>query len=236
MATVTISDRRQAGTSAAQSGPSLYLVGGVAALLEALAIISTFVLFQIVQPAMGLTDRTWDEPSQAVSFVVVHQSYFTLVGLVLIISSLVVAPVVLALRARLRDLSPGLVGAATLFGAIGAALLLLNAVGQYAEFREFGLVPRLVAEQAEPYANIAYAATTGAAQIGLGLWTLLLSWVALKHGGLPRWLGYAGLLIGVAYFAVLAGPPIGQLLSIPWFVTVGITLMRSPTAMLHNES
>lgn len=37
-----------------------------------------------------------------------HQSYFTFVGLVLIIGALVVAPVVLALRARLRHLSPGM--------------------------------------------------------------------------------------------------------------------------------
>jgi hypothetical protein len=32
----------------------------IAALLQGLAVVSSVVLFQMVQPAMGLTDRTWD--------------------------------------------------------------------------------------------------------------------------------------------------------------------------------
>jgi hypothetical protein len=178
----------------------------------------------------------WDEPSKAVPFVVAHQSYFFFGGLFLIVSALIVPPVVLALYGRLRALSPGMIITATFFGAIGTAMLLLNAIGQYAEFQAFSSLSTAVAEQAQPYGSIAYDATNEAAQVGLGLWTLLLSWAVISRGGLPRWLGYFGILVGLADFLALAGPPIGAVLSIVWFIAVGIVLVRAPAAMTRSES
>jgi hypothetical protein len=221
---------------AARPGPSLQVAAGIAAVLEALSIIAFAVLIVVVQPAMGFKDSYWDEPAKAVPFVVAHQSYFFLASLLLIASALIVPPIVLALYGRLRALSPGMIIAATCFGAIGAAMLLLNALAQYAEFHELSSLPTTVAEQAEPYANIAYAATNGAAQLGLGLWIFLLSWAVVSRGGLPRWLGYFGLLVGITSPLALFGPPIGQLLSIVWFIAVGITLVRAPAAVTRSES
>lgn len=235
MATIDVTGTRQGAQAVAQSGSSLQVAGGIAALLEGLAIIGNLVLFLIVQPDMGFKMGYWDEPSKAVPFVVAHQSYFFFGGLFLIVSALIVPPIVLALYGRLRALSPGLIVTATFFGAIGMAMLLLNAIGQYAEFQAFSSLSTAVAEQAQPYGSIAYDATNEAAGLGLGLWTVLLSWAVISRGGLPRWLGYFGILVGVADVLMLFGLPVGLLLSVPWFIAVGIVLLRAPSVAAQGE-
>jgi hypothetical protein len=162
MATIDMTGTRHGAVAAAQPGPSLQVAGGIAALLEGLAIIGNLVLFL-------------------------------------------------------------------------EAMLLLNAIGQYAEFHAFSSLSTTVAEQAQPYGSIAYDATNEAAEVGLGLWTLLLSWAVVSRGGLPRWLGYFGLLVGITDFLALIGPPIGEVVSIPWFIAVGIVLMRAPSVMARSE-
>jgi len=235
MATIDMAGTRQGSVAGAPPGPSLQVAGGIAALLEGLALIGNLVLFLIVQPAMGFKMDYWDEPSKAVPFVVAHQSYFFFGGLFLIVSALIVPPIVLALYGRLRALSPGLIATATFFGAIGTAMLLLNAIGQYAEFHAFSSLSTTVAEQAQPYGSIAYDATNEAGEVGLGLWALLLSWAVVSRGGLPRWLGYFGLLVGAADLLMLIGLPIGLLLSIVWFIAVGVVLLRAPSVAAQGE-
>ena len=80
--------------------------------------------------------------------------------------------------------------------------------------------------------------------IGLGggnevvgaLWILLLSWAALRAGGLPRALNYLGVVISVAGLLTLVPAlemmgVIFGLGSIVWFVWVGIVMLRgSPSA------
>jgi hypothetical protein len=65
-----------------------------------------------------------------------------------------------------------------------------------------------------------------------GIWMLLVSWAALRGGGLPKALNYLGLAIGVA--GILSALPglgdagmifgVGQIV---WFVWLGIVLLRS---------
>jgi hypothetical protein len=57
------------------------------------------------------------------------------------------------------------------------------------------------------------------------LWLLLLSWTVIRRGGLPTWLGYFGVLVGVVDLLSLFGPPLGTLLAILWLVAVGIVLL-----------
>jgi hypothetical protein len=66
-----------------------------------------------------------------------------------------------------------------------------------------------------------------------GLWTLLISWAALRAGGLPKALNYLGVVIGVAGI-LSAIPALGELGlqiifalgQIPWFVWLGIIMLR----------
>jgi hypothetical protein len=106
---------------------------------------------------------------------------------------------------------------------------------QYAEFHIVGEYSRAFAVQAMPGSQIVYDATGGAADVALGLWTLLLSWVVIRHGRLPRWLGYFGLLVGLVDFLGLAGPPVGELISIVWFMAVGIVMVRAPSLTARTE-
>jgi hypothetical protein len=73
----------------------------------------------------------------------------------------------------------------------------------------------------------------GGNEIVGGLWTLLVSWAALRGGGLPKALNYPGLVVGVA--GLLTVVPalelvlrfvfgLGQLV---WFVWLGIVMLRS---------
>ena len=67
-----------------------------------------------------------------------------------------------------------------------------------------------------------------------GLWMLLISWVALQAGGLPKALNYLGIVIGVAGI-LSALPSLGEvglifgLVQIVWFIWLGIVMLRGST-------
>ena len=72
----------------------------------------------------------------------------------------------------------------------------------------------------------------GAIELPGGLWVLLLSWAALRAGGLPRALNYLGVVIGVA--GILTVVPALEVLAavfglgfIVWFAWVGMVMLRS---------
>jgi hypothetical protein len=226
MATIDVTGGRERIEEATRSRPSPQTVGGVAAIIEGLCYIGSLLLFLVAMPAMGWQMDYWEDPTKAVPFVHAHQTFFILGGLFYTVAALVVLPVVVAVHERLRSLSPTLVAAASALGVIGTAMLLLNALVQYAEFRAIGSLSTAVAEQAQAYGSVAYDATIQASSVCLGLWVLLLSWVVIRRAGMPRWLGYFGLLVGAADVAVLFFPPPAQLLGIPWFIALGIVLLR----------
>ena len=65
-----------------------------------------------------------------------------------------------------------------------------------------------------------------------GLWTLLISWSALRAGGLPKGLNFLGLLVGVVGIISLV-PALTDLTGLfgisqlVWYVWLGIFLLRS---------
>jgi hypothetical protein len=84
--------------------------------------------------------------------------------------------------------------------------------------------------------NSVHLGLGGGNEIVGGLWVLLLSWAALRAGGLPRALNYLGVLCGVAGILTLvpALEMIGLIFGLGvlvWFVWVGIVMLRgSPSA------
>jgi UPF0716 family protein affecting phage T7 exclusion len=64
-----------------------------------------------------------------------------------------------------------------------------------------------------------------------GLWVLLVSWAALRGGGLPRALNYWGVIITVAGFLTVV-PALEMLATIfglgliVWFAWLGIVMLR----------
>jgi hypothetical protein len=235
MATLEVTAPMQRSVPATRPAQSLQTAGGIAALLEAVALIVGVVIVLIVVPGLGLDGTYYREPAKVVPFIVAHQGVFILGALTFVFAAVLVVPIVAALHARLQALSPALMAVAGAFGAIGIVGLLMNAFIQYAEFQAMGTLSTAVAEQAFAGATVSYTATELAGLVCLGLWTLLLSWVVIGRGGLPRWLGYFGLLTGVVDVLVLVGPPIGELFGIVWFLAVGISLLRAPTVGLQGE-
>lgn len=227
MASIDLIGSRERMEEVTHPRPSPQTVGGVAAIIEGLCYIGSLLLVLVAMPAMGWQMDYWEDPTKSVPFVHAHQTFFILGGLFYVVSALVVLPVVVAVNERLRSLSPTLIAAASALGVMATAMLLLNALVQYAEFRAIGTLSPTVAEQAQAYGSVAYDATIQAASVCLGIWVVLLSWVVIRRGALPRWLGYFGLLVGAANVAVLFFPPPALLLSIPWFIALGIVLLRA---------
>ncbi|MDP2233506.1 MAG: hypothetical protein Q8K89_07710, partial [Actinomycetota bacterium] len=68
-----------------------------------------------------------------------------------------------------------------------------------------------------------------------GLWVLLLSWVALRSGALPKVLGWLGVAIGVMGL-ISTMPPLHEaaygfgLLQVVWFAWLGVTMTTKPAA------
>ena len=75
-----------------------------------------------------------------------------------------------------------------------------------------------------------------------GLWVLLVSWAALRAGGLPRALSYLGIVLGITgilHTAVPALDVLGAVFGlalIVWFVWLGIVLVRAnPSAAAQGS-
>jgi hypothetical protein len=142
----------------------------------------------------------------------------------------------LTLYRRLRDGAPFMMQAATAIGFIWACVLVASGMvfnsGMDAVVTLHDKDPSqaVLAWQAiEPVAQ--GLGSVGGEPLG-GLWVLLVSWVALRTGGLPKMLNWLGLGIGAA--GVLSVVPVLRdatyvfgLLQIVWLVGLGIVMIRT---------
>ncbi|QDF67232.1 DUF4386 family protein [Shewanella sp. SNU WT4] len=217
---------------------TLQKVGGIAALIEALAYIIGFVVMgTILNP--GNTDG-WSQ-AQKLSFILdKHIIFQSWILFIYVIFGLVLA---VALHERLqgdaksndRGSDSALMPIATVFGFIWAGLVIASGM-----ITSIGLdtVAKLYAMDIEQ--AVALWAAIGVVQQGLGggveivggLWVLLISVAVLRSCALPRLLGYLGMVVGVAGILTLA-PPLSDLGAIfglgqiVWFSWIGILMLRS---------
>lgn len=220
----------------------LQKLGGIAALIEALAYTIGFVgLLTLFTPYFIGDDL---DAIERVSFIVDHlavmQAWYLILYIMFGVSLVVLA---VALHERLKADAPGLMQVATPFGLIWAGLVLASGmimvVGleTVAAMHETDAREASVAWQAiEPVGT----ALGGGTEVLGGVWLLLLSIAALRTHGLPRGLSYVGVVAGaagaltviplLAELGALFG--IGQLL---WFVWIGVVLVRRPRRAAHAE-
>jgi len=209
-------------------------MGGVAAIIEGIAFLVGFVLLFTVLAPYGIGDL---EPVQKAAFLVENQATMYVWNLIIyVVFGVFLVVLALALHARLKTGSPGIMQTATTFGLIWAGLVIAS--GMVFNVGLLGTVVDLYGT--DPGQAAAAWVAIAAVQDGLGggneivggVWVLLLSWAALRSGGLPRALNYLGVVMGLAGLITVL-PALGELGaifglgSIVWFVWLGVVMLRN---------
>ena len=217
-------------------------VGGVSALINAAAyVVGIGLALTLLAPILD------SNPEQYVAFLVDNQALMVVWHLIIyLIAGVFMVPLALAVHERLKVGSPALMQTATAFGLIWAGTVISSGMLLVND-------PSVVADL---YAKDPAQATTvwlalsavehglgGAIELPGGLWVLLVSWAALRSGGLPRALNYLGVVIGVAGILTVV-PPLHELGTvfglgfIAWFAWAGVVLLSNSAsaAMLNPEA
>ena len=215
---------------------NLQKMGGFAALYLAAAYLTGIVLFLFVLDYPSIV-----EPAQKVALLVDKQVVIYIANLIMyVIFGVFLVVLALALYERLNTASPAIIRTATAIGIIWAGTLIASGMVANA-----GIAPVVALYGKDPaQAALIWLAIESVAnglggangEILGGLMTLLISWAALQVSGLPKWLNYLGILVGVVGL-ISTVPGLGDLAGlfgmsqIPWFVWLGIVLLRrSPSA------
>jgi hypothetical protein len=193
MASIGMSTAPQAMTEAAQSGHALQKAGSIAALIQGMFTALYLAVFLFVLPRLGFQESFFTDPPKFVAFVTAHYTLYYWLSLGGLLASMGLIMLVLGLHERLRASSPALSAAVSAFGYLVVGLLILNWSYQYAEFHTIGLASPTFAVQTVS-TGVLYDATDNSAFLALGVWMLLLSWVALRRGGLAKPLAYVGVV------------------------------------------
>ena len=211
---------------------TLHKFGGFAALYLAVAYLTGMTIFLVVLDYPSITD-----PAQKVALLIEMQMVtfstnllmYVFFGVFLIVLSL-------ALYDRLKSDAPAIMQVATVIGIIWAGSLIASGMVANA-----GIAPVVALHTKDPaqaaltwqgIESVANGLGNGNGEILGGLMTLLVSWAALRSGGLPKGLNLLGLLVGaVGIITILPGlidlVGVFALSQIVWFVWLGIVLLRS---------
>ena len=215
---------------------TLQKFGGLAAFYLAAAYLAGIVVFLVVLDYPSITD-----PAQKVALLVEKQMVIFSTNLLMYVFFGVFLVVLsLALYDRLKSGAAALTQVATVVGVLWAGSLVASGM-----IANAGIAPvvALYAEDPSQAAltwlgieTVANGIGNGNGEILGGLWTLLISWAALRTGGLPKGLNILGLLVGaVGILSLIPGLTdltglfgISQLI---WYVWLGIVLLRSNASM-----
>ena len=206
--------------------------GGLAAFYLAAAYLVGIVLFLVVLDYPSITN-----PLDKVELLVEKQIVIFGTNLLMyVFFGVILAILSLALYDRIKSGAAPLVQVATVMGVIWAGSLVASGM-----IANAGITPVVALYAKDPsqaaltwlgIETVANGIGNGNGEILGGLWTLLISWAALRAGGLPKGLNFLGLLVGVVgIVSIVPGLTdltglfgIGQLI---WFVWLGIVLLRS---------
>lgn len=215
---------------------NLQKIGGLAALYLAAAYLMGIVLFLFVLDYPNIVD-----PAQKVALVVDKQVIIYSTNLILyVIFGVFLIMLALALYERLKAGAPAMMQVATAIGIIWAGSLVASGMVANA-----GITPIVALYSKDPaqaaltwlgIESVASGLGNGNGEILGGLWTLLVSWAALRTGGLPKFLNYLGMVVGLVGIVSVI-PSLSDLVGIfgisqfVWFVWLAMILLRrSPSA------
>ena len=207
-------------------------VGGIAALTEAAIYVAGIVYFLVILDSASVSGAL----QQVELFVANETSFYAMYLLIYVVFGVVLGALVLALHERLQTDAPMLMRATTALGLIWAGLVVAS--GMIATLAT-GVVVDLYSTDPTQATTVWLAVSPvidglgGGNEIVGGLWTLLVSVVALRTQALHRLVNYLGLVVGGAGI-LSAIPALGEigggvfgLTQIVWFVGLGILLLRN---------
>ncbi|WP_152421542.1 DUF4386 family protein [Haloferax gibbonsii] len=207
-------------------------VGGLAALIEAAIYVAGIAYFLVILDFASVTGAL----QQVELFVANETSLSAMYLLIYVVFGIVLVALVLALHERLAAGAPMLMRATTAFGLIWAGLVIAS--GMVATLAT-GVVVNLYSTDPTQATTVWLALSPvidglgGGNEIVGGLWTLLVSVVALRTRALHRLVNYFGLVVGAAGI-LSAIPALGEigggifgLTQIVWFVALGVLLLRA---------
>jgi hypothetical protein len=209
---------------------NLQKAGGLAALYMATAYVVGIVMFLLVLDYPNIVD-----PSQKVALVVNKQALIYATNLMLyVVFGIFLIVLALALYERLRT-APAIMQVATAVGVIWAGSLVASGMISNA-----GIAPVVALYTTDPaqaalawlsIEAVASGLGNGNGEILGGLFTLLVSWAALRTGEFPKYLGYLGLIVGVVGIASTV-PGLSDLVAIfgvsqvVWFVWIAVVMQQ----------
>jgi hypothetical protein len=209
---------------------TLQKAGGFAALYQAAAYLTGMVFFMGIINYPAIT-----QPVEMVASLVEHHSgWYIMTLLTYVVFGFALVVLALALNDRLKAGSPAVMQVSTALGLIWAGLL----IGSGMIFN-VGMesVITLYAKDAAQAATIwqsidaVHTGLSGNGEVIGGLWTLLVSWAALRSGSLHKGLNILGLFTGgIGLLSVI--PALEVLMSLfgivqlIWFTWLGILLVR----------
>ena len=210
---------------------SLQKMGGIAALYMATAYVVGIILFLFVLDYPNIVD-----PAQKVALLVDKQLTIYAMNLILyVIFGVFLIVLVLALYERLKVGAPAMMQMAAVIGIIWAGSLIASGMVSNA-----GIAPVIALYAKDPaqaaltwlgFEVVAEGLGNGNGEILGGLMTLLISWAALNTGGLPKFLNYLGVVVGLAGI-ISTIPGLSDLTGvfgmsqIVWFVWLAIIMLR----------
>ena len=209
----------------------LQKMGGLAALINAAAYIVGFALaLTYLAPVMNAAD-----PAQYVAVLADNQTLMIVWYIIIyLIAGVFMVPLSLALHERLQVNTPALMQNATAFGLIWATTIIISGMIQV---NDVGVLADLYGKDPAQATTVWLALSAvergigGVIELPGGVWVLLVSWAALRAGGLPKPLNYLGVVIGVAGIVTIvpalgAGGSVFGLGFIVWFIWAGIVMLR----------
>ncbi len=212
---------------------NLQKMGGIAALYEAAVYVVIIVVVIFLVDSSVVVDPVQNVVDNQASLYIGNLILFVGVGIFLIVLAL-------ALYERLKTDSPAIMQIATAIGLIWACLLIGSGMVANSGIET---VVDLYGNDPAQAATVWLAIESVAEGLGgefeiLGsLWVLLISWAALRSGGLPKALNYIGVVMGVAGILTVFPPArevtravfsLGQLV---WFIWLGIVMLRGRTSV-----
>lgn len=215
-------------------------MGGIAALYLATAYLMGIVLFLFLLDYPSIVD-----PVQKVALLVDKQALIVITNLLMyVVFGVFLVVLALALHERLKVGAPAPMRTATAIGMIWAGAVIVSGMVSNAGIAPvvalYGEDPAQAAMTWMTIESVANGLGGANGEILGGLWTLLISWAALRAGGLPKALNYLGAGVGVV--GIISTVPglhdlagLFGMSQIVWFVWLGIVMLRrSPSAVVQT--